>query len=287
MKLDIQKDLLKSLFVLANVVEAKDPYTAGHLWRVSQFSKLVGIELGLNQTELSTLMAGAFLHDLGKVGIPDFILNKKSKLDESEYEIIKTHPKIGIDIIQAHPLAPLVRDVIEQHHEMPSGNGYPNQMDWDKVTLFSKIVGICDALDAMTSIRPYRKGMSISKAISILKEEEGKQFDSGILRKFFGIPLEKIEHIVGHSDEGIPLLTCPSCDAPIQLTSHTTDGDVGVCRACTGNFLLHQDRKNKTGFSLEFKEIAKPETTVYKTNIDASVIDSMISLFPNKMELVA
>lgn len=286
MKLSVEKDLLRSLFVLAHVVEAKDPYTAGHLWRVSQFAKLIGLEMGFNQSEISALMAGAFLHDVGKISIPDSILHKKDKLSDDEYDVIKTHPGIGKDIIQSHPLADLVVEVIEQHHEMPNGKGYPHQTDWDRVSLFSKIVGVCDALDAMTSNRPYRNGMPLSKIMGIIQEEDGKQFDSHILKYFFRIPLGKIEHIVGHSDEGIPVLPCPACSAPIQINSQTSDGDRGICRACSGEFSLHQDRGSETGFSLEFKSMASSNLTVYQNKMDKSVIDRMIAEFPSQIELV-
>lgn len=286
MKIEIQKDLLHSLFTLAYVVEAKDAYTAGHLWRVSQYAKLVGLKLGFNQSELSALMAGAFLHDLGKVAIPDSILNKKSKLEDEEYEVIKTHPQVGVSIIESHPLALLVKQVIEQHHEMPNGKGYPYGLDWDQVSLFSKIVGICDAFDAMTSNRSYRKGFPLAKAMDILKSEDGSQFDSELLKIFFEIPIQDIQHVCGHSDDGIPLLSCPACSAPIQILFNTKDGDEGLCRACSGNFILHKNRDEKTGFSLEFKNMESLASTIYRKEIDDSVVDKLVSSFPKYIEIV-
>ncbi|MCI0555103.1 MAG: HD domain-containing protein [Anaerolineae bacterium] len=121
----MNNELIKSLLVMANVVEARDPYTGGHLWRVSQFAKLLSIKAGLSEVEAIQISLGGYLHDLGKVGIPDAILRKPDRLTEQEIEIIKTHPLIGGKLINAHPLSSLVCSPILEHHERLDGKGYP------------------------------------------------------------------------------------------------------------------------------------------------------------------
>jgi HD-GYP domain-containing protein (c-di-GMP phosphodiesterase class II) len=121
----MNKGLIKSLLVMADIVEARDPYTGGHLWRVSQFAKLLSIKVGLSETEAIEISLGGYLHDLGKVGIPDSILRKPEKLSEQEFEIIKSHPLIGGRIINQHPLSSLVCSPILEHHERLDGKGYP------------------------------------------------------------------------------------------------------------------------------------------------------------------
>lgn len=165
--------LLKSLFVMASMVEARDPYTGGHLWRVSQFSRILAEDAGLPSNVVARIALGGFLHDLGKIGVPDAILNKPDKLTDEEYEVIKTHPEVGSRLLADHPLADLARSAILSHHEMPDGRGYPHGLSGAAISVDASIVGICDAFDAMTSTRPYRKGMPISKALSI-KHYSGK-----------------------------------------------------------------------------------------------------------------
>lgn len=120
-----QEDLLRSLLVMAWMVEARDPYTGGHLWRVSRFSRLLASELNLPDGDVARISLGGFLHDLGKVGVPDHILNKKDRLTNEEYEVIKTHPDVGWRMLAGHPLARLAETAIRAHHEMPNGKGYP------------------------------------------------------------------------------------------------------------------------------------------------------------------
>ncbi len=168
-----QEDLLRSLLVMAWMVEARDPYTGGHLWRVSRFSRLLASELNLPDGDVARISLGGFLHDLGKVGVPDQILNKKDRLTDEEYEVIKTHPDVGWRMLAGHPLARLAETAIRAHHEMPNGKGYPRGLVGLDIPLDARIVGICDAFDAMTSTRPYRRGMPIEKALAIIEENLG------------------------------------------------------------------------------------------------------------------
>ena len=155
--------LLHSLYVMASMVEARDPYTGGHLWRVSQFSGLLADALGLPSPDRGRIVLGGFLHDLGKVGVPDAILNKPDRLTEDEYAVIRTHPHVGSRILTNHPLEPLVVSAILSHHEMPSGKGYPHGLMAGQISVDARIVGLCDAFDAMTSTRPIVRACRLPK----------------------------------------------------------------------------------------------------------------------------
>lgn len=227
--------LLKSLFVMASMVEARDPYTGGHLWRVSQFSRILAEEGGLPANEVARITLGGFLHDLGKIGVPDAILNKPSKLTIEEYEVIKTHPEVGSRLLADHPLAELARSAILSHHETPDGRGYPHGLSGAAISVDASIVGICDAFDAMTSTRPYRKGMPTDKALGILRENLGRQFHEAWGLRFIRLGESgNLDHIVGHSEPGIPLQTCPMCGPTIVITRRHQHGDHVYCRSCGG-----------------------------------------------------
>jgi hypothetical protein len=114
-----------------------------------------------SDAEAARVGLGGFLHDLGKVGIPDAILRKPDRLSEDEYAVIKTHPAIGMRMLAGHPLAALVQEAVELHHERPDGQGYPRRLRGESVPAVARVVGICDAFDAMTSHRPYRQGIPL------------------------------------------------------------------------------------------------------------------------------
>jgi HD-GYP domain-containing protein (c-di-GMP phosphodiesterase class II) len=125
MKYEIDSNILESLLTLASVIEARDVYTGGHTWRVSQYASLLAGKVGLSRDEIFLSSLGGMIHDIGKVGVPDAILNKKGPLDEHEFEIIKNHPTIGNTIIEKHPLYDLVQMSINEHHERLTAKGIP------------------------------------------------------------------------------------------------------------------------------------------------------------------
>lgn len=232
--------LVASLLTMAWFVEARDPYTGGHLWRVSRYSRLLAEHAGLPHSEVAQIELGGFLHDLGKVGIPDAILRKKDRLTEDEYAVIKTHPSIGLRMLAGHPLAALVRDAIHLHHERPDGQGYPKGLHGSAIPVMARIVGICDAFDAMTSHRPYRQGMPIEQALSILQRERGVQFDPPLADIFIALgQAGHLNHVHGHSDEGIPLQSCPMCGPTLALRRGLMAGQTIYCRNCAGEFELN------------------------------------------------
>jgi HD-GYP domain-containing protein (c-di-GMP phosphodiesterase class II) len=235
--LPAEEKMLASLLVMAWMVEARDPYTGGHLWRVSRFARLLADEMGLAETEAARISVGGFLHDLGKIGVPDAILGKAGRLTDEEYDIIKTHPAIGQRMLSGHPFSALVMDAVAMHHETPDGRGYPRGLKLAEIPLAARIVGLCDAFDAMTSTRPYRRGMPVEQAMGIIGDNLGSQFDAEIGARFIALAEHaELRHIVGHSDEGIPLQECLMCGPTIVLQRGTEAGDYAYCRACGGEY---------------------------------------------------
>ena len=233
-----QEDLLRSLLVMAWVVEARDPYTAGHLWRVSQFAKLLATQAGLPEADIARITLGGFLHDLGKISVPDHILGKKDRLTEEEYAVIKTHPEAGWRMLQGHPLAHLAESAIRAHHETPNGRGYPRGVAGADIAVDARIVGICDAFDAMTSSRPYRQGMPIAAALQIITDNLGQQFDQALGERFIALGRTgDLDPIVGHSDAGIPLYECLMCGPTIAIARSHRPGMRVYCPTCTGEYL--------------------------------------------------
>jgi HD-GYP domain-containing protein (c-di-GMP phosphodiesterase class II) len=169
---------------LASALDARDPYTAGHSRRVAEYSLAIGRQLELNQDQLDELRIGALLHDIGKIGIPDKILQKVGALTNEEFGLLRQHPTIGRRILEGvkgfHPYLP----VVELHHENWNGKGYPLGLERDRTPLPARIVKIADAYDAMTSDRPYRPGMSNAEAVQRLEEAAGSEFDTVIVRAF-------------------------------------------------------------------------------------------------------
>lgn len=233
--------LLASLMTMASAVEARDPYTGGHLWRVSRYARLLADQLGYDEADAARVSIGGFLHDLGKIAVPDAILRKTGALSDDEYAIIKTHPDVGVRLLAGHPLADLVREAVQLHHERPDGRGYPFGLVGDTIPPMARIVGVCDAFDAMTSHRPYRSGMPRARALSIIDEARGSQFDREVADVFLSMGSQgMLDHIISHSDDGIPLRECPKCGPTLVVRREHRAGDHLYCRNCTGEFELRE-----------------------------------------------
>ncbi|MCR5592515.1 MAG: HD domain-containing protein [Saccharofermentans sp.] len=167
----------QSIRTFTSFVDAKDSYTRNHSLRVAIYAKEIGRRIGLDDNELQDLYYGTLLHDVGKIGIPDEILRNKGRLNEMEYEIIKTHPSKGKDMLKDFTAIPKISDAAYYHHERYDGNGYPEGLKGEKIPLYARIASIADAYDAMSSNRRYRKSLSREKTISEFKENSGTQFD--------------------------------------------------------------------------------------------------------------
>lgn len=242
MKIEIDKPILKSLTLMASMIEARDAYTGGHLWRVSNYSQQLAEAAGLTQEMVFLSGLGGFLHDIGKISIPDVILGKRGGLTETEYDVVKTHPGIGAVLIQDHPLGDLAISAVHQHHEWIDGNGYPQRLSGDQISIFARIVSIADAFDALTSSRPYRQGVAAAPALVALKVAKGTQFDTGLLDTFIKlVDNDAVDDIVGHSEIGIPMVHCPTCGPVITVSPDTRDGDIGYCRVCGSAHRFHRE----------------------------------------------
>lgn len=276
--------LLKSLFAMASMVEARDPYTGGHLWRVSQFSRLLAEAGGLPTTDVARIMLGGFLHDLGKIAVSDAILNKPDRLNEMEYRSIQTHPDVGQRLLAEHPLAELARAAISAHHERPDGKGYPRGLAGDDIPLDARIVGITDAFDAMTSGRPYSKGMPIDRALGIVAENLGRQFDAVWGERFIALGNQGVlDHIVGHSEPGIPLQTCPACGPIVVLHRRQADGSLVYCRHCGGEVKV-----TRTGDSVSLTLTGRVgDPAALEPDINHELLDELVSAASAALELVA
>jgi hypothetical protein len=236
---EVTQALTSSLLTMAWFVEARDPYTGGHLWRVSRYANLLASAAGLSAAQTAKVSLGGFLHDLGKIGIADAVLRKTSSLTDAEYAVVKTHPEQGMRMLAGHPLASLVYEAVYSHHERPDGKGYPRGLCGDELHMDARIVGLCDAFDAMTSSRPYRAGMAKSKALEIIQDQSGSQFDTQLCKHFIALGRDGVlDHVIGHSDDGIPLQECPMCGPILVLTREHTVGEKVYCRNCTGEFEL-------------------------------------------------
>lgn len=173
------------IFALARAIEAKDSYTQGHTERVSQFALVVGHHLGLSQEEQNALYKGGILHDIGKIAIPDAILNKPGRLTDDEFITIRTHPDRGEKICTPLNSMRLALPVIRSHHEKLDGSGYPDKLSGDQVPTAARIMAIVDVYDALTTNRSYRAAMPQEKAFSILDAEADKGWwDKHILTEF-------------------------------------------------------------------------------------------------------
>lgn len=180
--------MLDSYFVtLAVTLDARDAYTAGHSLRVAEYSQLIGRLSHMADEEINVIRQSALLHDIGKIGIRDTVLLKEGRLTDEEFDQIKAHPGLGETILkQIEPkdaMAPLLPGV-RSHHERYDGNGYPDGLAGENIPLLGRVIAVADAFDAMTSDRPYRKGMAHSKALSILEEGKGTQWDPVFARVF-------------------------------------------------------------------------------------------------------
>jgi len=187
---------LRELFIsiirsLANAIDARDPYTKGHSIRVANLSTLIGKKMGLTEERLELLEYMGILHDIGKIGISDEILIKPGKLENDEFQIMKSHPKIGADILNSVNLLKEIVSGVQYHHEQYDGSGYIMGLKGDEIPLEARIIAIADTYDAMTSDRPYREGLEHSAAIDEIKEVSGTQLDPQIVSVFFKVMEEK------------------------------------------------------------------------------------------------
>lgn len=184
---ELEKAYLDTIGILRQTVEAKDPYTRGHSDRVSEFSVLIGKKLGLDEKTLHILKIGGLFHDIGKIGIPDSILLKESKLNDEEYSQIKNHPTIGAHILGDAKVFQDIIPIVKHHHERFDGKGYPSQLAGEDIPFIARIAAVADTFDAMTSKRTYRDALPLDTVKAEIERCSGSQFDPKIARVFLDI----------------------------------------------------------------------------------------------------
>lgn len=184
---ELERAYLDTIGILRQTVEAKDPYTRGHSDRVSEYSVLIGKKLGLDEKTLHILKIGGLFHDIGKIGIPDSILLKESKLSDEEYSQIKNHPMIGVHMLGDAAIFTDILPIVKHHHERYDGRGYPSQLVGDDIPYVARIAAVADTFDAMTSKRSYRDSLPIDVVRAEIERCSGTQFDPNIAKIFLDI----------------------------------------------------------------------------------------------------
>jgi len=180
----LKKTHLDSVKVLAGAIDAKDPYTRGHSDRVRKMSMRIGMKLSFNEERLENLVFGALLHDIGKIGVRDEVLQKKGQLTPEEYQYVQQHPLIGVKIVEGIDFFKDKISMIRNHHEHYDGSGYPDGLMGEVIQLEARIIAVSDAFDAMTSLRPHRKAMPVEDVLLEMGKGKGKQFDPQVLEIF-------------------------------------------------------------------------------------------------------
>ncbi|MFC1845951.1 diguanylate cyclase [Chloroflexota bacterium] len=194
---DTEKETLNTIYALAATIEARDPYTYGHSRKVRSYAVALAESIGLPAEKVAIISHAALLHDIGKIGILDEVLNKAGKLDIDELELIKTHPQLSRTIVGHVPSLTPCLPAILHHHENWDGTGYPAKLKSEAIPLEARVLTIADAFDAMTSLRPYRAPLSYKEAVEELKRFSGTQFDPSLVKKFLPIALTTTVEEIG------------------------------------------------------------------------------------------
>jgi putative nucleotidyltransferase with HDIG domain len=181
---NLQRAYIDTLTALTTAIDAKDSYTHGHSERVTQLSLELGQELKLGRDDLENIRIAGILHDIGKIGIPETILNKPGRLSDEEFETIKSHPDLGVKILRKVEFLSGIIPLILHHHERFDGRGYPAGLAGDKIPLVSRIIAVADTFDAMTSDRPYRKALDERSALEEIERCRESQFDPQVADAF-------------------------------------------------------------------------------------------------------
>jgi len=176
------------LIALTRAIDAKSPWTAGHSERVTQFAEAIGHSLHFSEDEMRALTISAILHDIGKIAVPEQILDKPGKLTDEEFAVVKKHPQTGADIISSIPSYESILEGIVHHHERWDGKGYPKGLSEKDIPLIARIICIADVYDALTEDRPYRRAWSRTEVRQFFEEQKGKMFDAELVDVFLTLP---------------------------------------------------------------------------------------------------
>lgn len=256
---ELEKAYDETLLLLASAIELRDHYTAGHTWRVTNFSLAVARELGWDEERLKECKMGGVLHDVGKIAVPDSILNKPGRLTEEEFELMKIHPEKGAHLLQdVSRLSPLIPYCL-YHHERFDGKGYPYGLKGEDIPMEGRVVAVADTFDAMTSSRPYRKGMDSEVAIAEIEKNKGTQFDPDCADALIKAYREgKLSHILQrYHEDSEKSLVCPFCSTFIVLPPSCGEGSVIECIVC------HRKSKVRNENGAYFGELLREGSAVH------------------------
>jgi putative two-component system response regulator len=183
---ELEESRLEVIRCLAKAAEFRDNETGNHVIRVGEYSRVIGRAIGLSEEAVDLLAVAAPLHDLGKIGISDLILLKPGRLTEEEFESIKTHSRIGAEIIgdSTSPVLKAAKEIALSHHEKWDGSGYPQGLSGENIPLWGRIVAVCDVFDALSCIRPYKEPWPMDKIIRFMEDNAGQHFDPQIVAAF-------------------------------------------------------------------------------------------------------
>jgi putative nucleotidyltransferase with HDIG domain len=177
----LERGYLETIAALANSIDSKDSYTRGHSQRVGELSMAIGRELGLPPAELRRLLYGGILHDIGKIGAPERILLKQSRLSDEEMIVMRRHPEIGASIVGPVAFLAHVLPAVRNHHERWDGSGYPDKLKGEQIPMMARIVNAADTWDACTSTRPYQNAMPYDDALAVVRKLSGTQCDPAVV----------------------------------------------------------------------------------------------------------
>jgi HD-GYP domain-containing protein (c-di-GMP phosphodiesterase class II) len=176
---------LGTIRALAQAIDAKDPYTRGHSVRVNRYSVIIAQTMGLSRKEIRDIHVASLLHDVGKIGIDESVLNKPGKLTAEEFDLIKTHPVLGANIMSPIKQMENIIPGLRWHHERWSGGGYPDGIQGEEIPLMARIIAVADTFDAITTSRPYQSTMTIDEALKTIRRLTGPNLEQTVVDAFF------------------------------------------------------------------------------------------------------
>ncbi|MBI2424762.1 MAG: HD domain-containing protein [Candidatus Hydrogenedentes bacterium] len=266
--LKIQQAYEDTLIVLANAIELRDHYTVGHTWRVTNFSLEIAKELGWGAEKLNEVRMGGVLHDVGKIAVDDSILRKPARLTEEEFDKMKVHPERGAQLLQdVDFLKPLIPYCL-YHHERFDGRGYPTGLGGEEIPIEGRVVAVADAFDAMTSNRPYRKGLDPEIAISEIEKGKSTQFDpfcaEALIKCYREGKIDRILQDYHKTDE--KSIACPFCSTFLRIPDEAVVDDVFDCHVCHRTIRLAEQNEAYFGELVPESEVGRKTSPPVRKN---------------------
>ncbi len=268
----IEQSYEDTLLVLANAIELRDHYTVGHTWRVTNVSVEMARELGWDDEKLKEVEMGVVLHDVGKIAVDNAILGKTSRLTEEEYEKMKVHPQRGAELLQDVVfLKPFIPYCL-YHHERYDGKGYPFGMSGEDIPVEGRLVAVADTFDAMTSNRPYRKGLDPEIAIAEIEKGKGSQFDpacaDALIRCFRDGKVDQVLQDYHKTDERS--IACPFCSTFLRVPEDIAEGGEFQCHVCRRHIRLVMQNQAYYGEQIPQSMATGPVPTTTHRQTEAS-----------------